>query len=138
MPNLGDINGGVLKALFEGLATAKIRRSAMAPFLTACLFVTIPCFVIAVFAAEPLRYWILGLGAIPLIVFAIASIFLLLFDRDRLHTEEHLERKQALEIVEAKGRGMVLAAVDIVNMINPEPEKKKLSTGSQHEEVSNG
>jgi hypothetical protein len=138
MDSLGDMNGGFLKALFEGLATVKIRRSALAPFLSACLFVTIPCFVIGAFCTEPLRYYVVGLGAVPLLLFAVASMYLLFADRDRLHTEEHLERRQALEIVETKGRGLVLTAVDIVNMVNPEPERKKLTDGSQRDEAPNG
>jgi len=136
--SIADLNPGFLKVLFQGLATVKIRRSALTPFLSACLYVTVPCFVLALFCPEPLRYWVLGFGAIPLILFAVASIFLLVCDRDRLHTEEYLERKHALEIVETKGRGMLISPVDLVNIVNPQPETNKLSAGSQQREVPNG
>ena len=138
MASIADVSPGFLKALFQGLATVKIRRSALAPFLSACLYITVPCFIIASFCPEPLRYWVLGLGAIPLILFAVASMFLLVCDRDRLHTEEYLERRHALEIVETKGRGMLISPIDLVNMVNPQPETKKLNAGSREEEVSNG
>jgi len=76
----------------------------------------------------------------------IAGLFLLLFDRERLHSEEHLERKHAMEIVEAKGQGLMLNPVDLANMVNPAPEKeklpppeeKKLPDMPEKEEVSNG
>lgn len=138
MTGITDMSPGFLKALFQGLATVKIRRSALTPFLTSCIFLTVPCFVIASFCPETLRYWVLGLGAIPLVLFAVASMFLLFCDRDRLHTEEYLERRHALEIVEAKGQGVLFTPVDLVNMVNPHPETKQFPSASQHEEVSNG
>jgi len=73
---------------------------------------------------------------VPVILFSIASIFLLIFDRERLHTEEHLERKHAMEIVEAKGQGLKLNPVDLVNMVNPAPDQNKLPSGKDGEEVS--
>lgn len=82
------------------------------------------------------------MGALPLVVFSIAGLLLLSVDRDRLHTEEHLERKHAMEIVEAKGQGLMLSPVDLTNMVNPlpDPNTKKLSnsSGGEKEEVSNG
>jgi hypothetical protein len=138
LAQITDVSPGFLKALFQGLATVKIRRSALAPFLSACLYVTVPCFLIAILCPDPLRYCIVGLGSIPLLLFGVASLFLLFRDRDRLHTEEYLERRHALEIVEAKGQGMLLSSVDLVNMVNPQPDRKKLPTGAQEEEVSNG
>ncbi len=135
---MADIPLGFLKLLVQGIATIKIRRSALAPFLMACFFITVPSWVIAAYLPEPLRYWVVGLGAIPLILFAVASLFLLFWDRDRLHTEEHLERKRALEIVETKGKRMLIEADDLVDMVNPHPEVAKIPAPSRHTEVSNG
>lgn len=59
-------------------------------------------------------------------MFGVASLFLLFFDRERLHTEEYLERRQAMEIVETKTQGVILSPVDLVNMVNPSPEAKRL------------
>jgi len=138
LPNIADVSPRLLRGLFEGLSTVNIRRSALSPFLSACLFVTIPCCIIAAFCPVPLRYWVFGAGAVPICLFSIASIFLLIFDRERLHTEEHLERKHAMQIVEAKGYGVLLSPVDLVNMVNPAPDTRKLGAETGREEVSNG
>lgn len=138
MPEIENISPRFLRALFQGLSTVHIRRSALSPFLSACLFISIPCLAIAAFSPSPLRYWMLGVGAIPIGVFSIAGLFLLLFDRERLHTEEHLERKHAMQIVEAKGEGLLLSPLDLTNMVNPAPETKKLGPETRREEVSNG
>ena len=84
-----------------------------------------------------MQYWILIVGAMPIVLFSIAGIFLLIFDRERLHSEEHLERKQAMQIVEAKGEGLLLNPLDLANMVNPTPETKKLGPDKGREEVSN-
>jgi len=137
LPDIGDITPKFMKGLFQGLSIVKIRRSALSPFLNACLFITIPCCIIAALCPVPLRYWVFSSAAVPLVLFSIASIFLLVVDRDRLHTEEHLERRQAMEIVEAKGQGVMVSPVDLVNMVNPSPGPKQLSAGTEGGEVSN-
>jgi len=146
LSGLENLPPRILKGLFQGLSTVHIRRSALSQFLWACLFISVPCFVIAAFAPIPLCYWTFWAGSVPIGVFMIAGLFLLMFDRDRLHSEEHLERRHAMEIVEAKGQGLMLNPVDLVNMVNPSPdqdklpppEEKKLPVLPDREEVSNG
>jgi len=146
LTSLEVISPRILKGLFQGLSTVHIRRSALSPFLWACLFISVPCYIIASVAQTPLCYWTFGLGSVPIAVFMIAGLFLLFFDRDRLHSEEHLERKHAMEIVEAKGQGLMLNPIDLANMVNPAPEQKKLPPPEEEklpalpkeEEVSNG
>jgi hypothetical protein len=135
--SIPGVSTGFLTAFFRGLASVKIRRSALAPFLSYCLYVSLPCFVISMSSAPPLQYIILAFAAIPVLLFVIASLFLLFWDRDRLHTEEHLERKHALEIVEAKGQGLPLNPVDLVHVMNPYPEISKIPDASSDEEVRN-
>ena len=125
-----------MRGLFQGLSSVTIRRSALAPFLFACLFITVPSYIIAAMSSAPLSFLILGLGSLPVIFLGIASLTLLFKDPDRLHTEEHLERKQAMEIVESKGEGVLLNDVDLVNMVNPSPVSKKLSMQVDREEDS--
>lgn len=146
MGSIESITPRFLRGLFQGLSTVYIRRSALSPFLWACLFISVPCFVIAAFSPNPLCYWTLGAGSVPIGVYMIAGLFLLLFDRERLHSEEHLERKHVMEIVEAKGQGLLLNPIDLTNMVNPSteqfkippPEEKKLPRLPEKEEVSNG
>ena len=125
-----------VKGLFQGLSTAKVRRSALAPFSTASLYITVPCVVSLAFVPEPLQVLVFGLAAAPVALLSIGSLFLLFFDRERLHTEEYLERKHAMEIVESKSDGVMLEASDLVNMVNPDHSPKALP--SSEEEKSNG
>ena len=120
-----------MKGLFQGLSTAKIRRSALSPFLTACLYITVPCILGLSIIPEKLQFYVFLLASSPIVLLFIVSIFLLLFDRKRLHTEEHLERKHAMEIVESKSDGLVIEAIDLVNMVNPEPSPKALPHDSE-------
>ena len=115
-----------MRGLFQGLSTAKVRRSALAPFSTSCLYITVPCILSLCIIPERLQFYVFFLAIAPVALFGIISLFLLFFDRDRLHTEEYLEKKHAMEIVESKSEGVVLKANDLVNMVNPEPSSKKL------------
>lgn len=117
-----------MKGLFQGLSTAKVRRSALSPISQLCLYVTVPCILSLAIIPEKLQIYVFFLATIPLALFVVVSIYLLLFDRDRLHTEEFLEKKQAMEIVESKSQGLMVKEVDLVNIINPDPSPKALSS----------
>ena len=43
-----------------------------------------------------------------------------------------------MKIVEAKGHGLLMSPVDLVDMINPAPDPKKLPAETDGEEESNG
>ena len=138
MPDLGDITPKFMRSLFQDFSRVKIKRSALSSFLQACIFFSLPCFLIAALSPEPLNYLIFAVGAVPPVLFSVAAIVFLFTDRNRLHTEEHLERMSAIEIVEAKGEGLLLDPVDLVDMVNPAPDPKKLPPETDEEEVSNG
>ncbi|MGZ0708065.1 hypothetical protein ACWPKO_06975 [Coraliomargarita sp. W4R53] len=115
-----------VKGLFQGLSSAKIKRSALSAFTTSCLYVTVPCVFMLSFLPEKMQYPVFALAVTPVAVFTIVGLFLLFFDRDRLQTEEHLERKHAMEIVEMKGEGVSVKPVDLVNMVSPERSQKAI------------
>lgn len=122
-----------MKGLFEGLATARIRRSALSPFAMPCLYITIPLILSLAIIPEKLQFYVFLLALAPIVLFAIVALFLLFFDRDRLHTEEHLEKRQAMEIVESKSEGLIIEAVDLIDMVNPEPSPKSLLDNSKED-----
>jgi len=122
-----------MKGLFEGLATAKIRRSALSPFAMPCLYITVPLVLSLAIIPEKLQFYVFLLAIAPVGLFSIVALFLLFFDRDRLHTEEHLERRQAMEIVESKSEGLIIEAIDLVGMVNPDPSPKNLLVNSKEE-----
>lgn len=132
MPDLGNITPNFLKVFFQGFLRRKIKQSALSPFLNSCIFITIPCLVIAIFSEPPLVHYLCVFASVPILLFALAAIVFIFTDRDRLHTEEHLERKQVMDIAEAKGQGMLLNPVDLVDMVNPNP--KTLSEKIDEEE----
>ncbi len=140
MADLSNITPKLIKSLFQGLSTIKIKRSALSPLLQLCLTVTLPCVILALLGAWfellPIAYYIFGLGAIPVVLYLMTTIFLLIFDRDRLHTEEHLERMSAMQIVEAKGQGLIMDPIDLVNIVNPTPTPKKLPPKTNKKEPS--
>jgi len=82
---------------------------------------------------EKLQLYVFLLAAAPVSLFSIAALILLLFDRDRLHTEEHLEKRQAMELVESKSDGLIIEAVDLVDIVNPDPSPKKLLENSKED-----
>lgn len=122
-----------MTGLYRGLSTVKIKRSALAPFSQACALVSVPCFVLATFASTAIAHWLVIAGFVPLALFSVASLVFVTCDRDRLHTEEHLERRQAMDIVESKGQGILLGAGDLVDIVNPDDNRRKLRAGTAEE-----
>lgn len=76
-------------------------RSALNPALWLCAIVGTPCFVILGVNPNPhpIVIWILGLVVGTAV---LGFLFLLAFDRDRLHSEDYLIRRQTLDIIEDK------------------------------------
>ena len=115
-----------MKGFFQRLSTVNVKRSALSPFIQLCLPITVPCILSLAIIPEELRMYVFLFATAPFILFVLVAVFFLFFDRDRLHTEEHLEKKQAMEIVESKSHGLETNASDLVNMVNPEPSFKAL------------
>lgn len=117
----------LLKYIFKGLPTVKIRRSALEPFIRVMLYFSLPCLGLLIFAPENLQIPFLYLAAIPVALFSVISIYCMFFDRARFHTEEFLERKHQLEISESKREGLLIESDELINVIDTEPNKKALS-----------
>jgi hypothetical protein len=58
--------------------------------------------------------------------FIVASQKFLFKDPNRLHTEEYLERRRALDIAESKGKGPEILTEDSQNLVAPPTVKKTL------------
>ena len=99
-----------------------------------CVSVTVPCILSLAFIPEKLQVYVFFLAIAPVALFIFVSLILLFFDRDRLHTEEHLERRHAMEIVESKSEGLLVEDVDLVNILNPEPSTKAPPRNKEGEE----
>jgi len=100
-------------------------RSALNPVLWLCAIVTLPIIATLGFATDK-PWWLVSIAAAPVIVALGGFVFLLLFDRDKLQSEEYQIRKRSLELIEQKGD---LKAVDAMSAILIEnPDTPKLSS----------
>jgi len=94
-------------------------RSALNPVLWLCGIVSAPSMISLSFSTtQPL--WLIVIASAPIFVALAAFIFLLLFDRDKLQSEEYQIRKRSLELIEEKGNPQAIDAVSAVVITNPE------------------
>ncbi len=77
-------------------------KSALNPILWLCGIVSVPTIVSVSFAAEK-PSWLIAVAAAPVFVAVGGFIFLLIFDRDKLQSEDYQIRKRSLELIEQKG-----------------------------------
>jgi hypothetical protein len=94
-------------------------RSALNPALWMCGIVSVPSACIAALVPEP-RWWLIALAVTPVAMTTIGFLYLLLFDRDRLQSENYQIRKQTLELIEQKGDLAPIEATTIEVIANPD------------------
>lgn len=83
------------------------------------------CFLIAAFVKDLwLERGLFAIGLLPPILFAIAYLYFMLRDPDRLHSEEFQLKSRSLGTVESKGGTISILPVDLST--NPYPEPKRL------------
>jgi hypothetical protein len=100
-------------------AGGKLRvKSALNPILWLCLIISVPGTAFAV-QSETQPIWLIILIFIPVSLAAIGFLFLLIFDRDKLQSEEYQIKKQSLEIYQ-KGLSSPVPALYNEIMENPE------------------
>jgi len=96
-------------------------KSALNPILWLCAIITIPS-LIAVPFLDKTPTWLIILIISPVLTAIIGFLFLLLFDRDKLQSEEYQLKKRSLELIQEKGDSKPkLMDIDEVEAIeNPE------------------
>ena len=77
-------------------------RSALNPILWLCAIITIPTIFAGVLHPN-LPIWIIVVGCSPVPVALIGFLFLLIFDRDKLQSEDYQIRKRTVELAQEKG-----------------------------------
>ena len=84
-------------------------RSAINPMLWLCAIITTPALL--AFALRPASSrWLLAFAFAPEAAAILGFLFLLLFDRDYLQSEEFQLRKMEIERIEEKGKPAIDAA----------------------------
>lgn len=78
--------------------------------------------------------WLGAFAALPLLCALFGFIYLLLYDRDKLQSEEYQIRKQAIELIEQKGDlgPRILNVVDtIANPVRIDSNSAALKAGGE-------
>lgn len=99
---------------------SKLRvRSALNPALWLCAIVFVPCTVLASRYNNGTPLWIrvLMFGSVGLA--AVGFLFLLLFDRDKLQSEEYQLQKQSLALIEEKDYPLAKSQISDILSRNP-------------------
>lgn len=94
-------------------------KSALNPVLWLCAIITVPTLVAGAIRPQ-LPWWVIAIGVSPVVVALFGFLFLLLFDRDKLQSEEFQIKKRTIELAQQKGDPIPLP-IDIEAVIsNPE------------------
>ena len=94
-------------------------KSALNPILWLCGIITIPCISVMTYLGTPVQTWLIILAFIPVACAAFGFIFLLVFDRDKLQSEDYQIRKRSLELIQQKGDALPLSSTSIEAIANP-------------------
>ena len=110
-------------------AIGKIRvRSALNPILLLCLIVSVPALAAAPFFKNGAPTWCIVLIYLPVGVACVGFLFLLLFDRDKLQSEDWQLRKQSLELIQEKGDPIPINPASLELISNPQKMQIKDSS----------
>src|SRR6185295_18725494 len=87
-------------------------KNALNPILWLCGIVAVPCIYALAFSPNPhpAIVWVLG-GVVSTAL--LGFLFLLIFDRDRLQSEDYLLRNKTLELIEEKGSKRAIDAATV-------------------------
>lgn len=77
-------------------------KSALNPVLWLCAIVSIPSLVISALLIET-PVWLIFLILCPVCAAIVGFLYLLLFDRDKLQSEEYQLKKRSMELIQDKG-----------------------------------
>lgn len=94
-------------------------KSALNPILWLCAIVSIPG-LIAIEFLDPTPIWLIILVCGPVVTAMLGFLFLLIFDRDKLQSEEYQIRKQTLEYMQQKGQSLPVPISDSELITPPE------------------
>lgn len=113
-------------------ATARYRTSTpMTPLLILCVFVTMPCLVLATFLNDARPEWIdfvlAGVAGIPMFMVSIGYSVLFFTDREKLQSEAFRLRQQEVKTNQEKGES---EEDKIKARVQPSDKEYKESTGN--------
>jgi hypothetical protein len=122
-------------AQYAESAASRIRvRSALNSVLWLISILIVPCIIGATQTEGNLRWALIGMLWAALILFVGAFIYFSINDPDKLRSEDYELRKQALQMIEAKGGRITISEAQIADITNPAVAEKTKIKG----EIANG
>ena len=122
-----DLRQDIISRFTEAGGLLRV-KSALNPALWLCAIVSVPSLMISAFMINPPQ-WIDWIIIAPVFLAVLGYLFLLLFDRDKLQSEEYQIRKKTLELIEQKGMSGPLTVSAIETIVTPDvlklPKKPK-------------
>ena len=110
----------------DALVQTKV-KSAMNPCLWLCALVVIPSLTFAYLTTGLMQIAALVLAFIPILLSCVAYLYFMIRDPDKLQSESFQLRKQALGLIEEKGRDIPVAITSVEILSNPElPSQTRL------------
>jgi hypothetical protein len=102
-------------------------RSALNPILWLAGIVSVPAIIAAARYPGPAPAWLIVLAYLPVCAAVIGFLYLLIFDRDKLQSEDYQLRKRSLDLIQQKGDAFPLEPTSVNAITNP--ERPRLTSG---------
>lgn len=113
-----DIRNAIASKAIDAGGRLRV-KSALNPMLWLCAIVTIPGLVYMGLSEKEAPLLIQLTVVSPVIFSLLGFLFLLIFDRDKLQSEDYQIRKQTLELVQEKGDEFPTIAHTLEAISNP-------------------
>jgi hypothetical protein len=105
------------------LAVSRLRvKSALNPMLWLCGIVSVTCFVLAylVIGTHPLlATFFMCVGAAPVLATILGFFYFMIWDPDKLQSEDYQIRREALDIIRQKGSSIPVSPSSLNLIANP-------------------
>ena len=101
-------------------------KSALNPILWLCAIITVPGIVVSAFL-QPVPVWLIVLILLPVSTAVLGFLFLLIWDRDKLQSEDFQLKKRSMEVIQDKGdpRPMLVNIEDVEEIEEPTEEEEE-------------
>ena len=106
-------------------------KSALNPSLWLCGIVTVPGLGVVGMLGNEMPMLFQVVIALPVICTCISSLYLMIFDRDKLQSEDYQIRKRSLELVQEKGDRFPAMARTIEAITNPRTKQLENQEGEE-------
>lgn len=114
-----NINNGIAQKVVEAGGRLRV-KSALNPILWLCAIITIPGITYMFFSVKETPILLQIIFVLPVITAILGFLYLLIFDRDKLQSEDYQIRKRTLDLVQEKGDEFPTIARTLEVITNPE------------------